>query len=132
MSIIRGGKYVITDYMNHKLTLNVGKTTGKDFLGLPKGSGTITVNGRTLKGTWHVSKLGDEGPYLVFETYGNVRFNCCLPSGPAKMDQVVIAQDGRASYNISELLKTDGEWIKARRVAGSSGKSSGKKSSKKK
>ena len=120
------GKYVITDYLNKKITLNINKPTSTDMLGMPKGTGTITINGRTLNGNWNMSDFNGK-KFLAFETYNNVRITYNLPSGSAKIDQIVISQDGRASYNISELLKTDANWVKAKRAVGSTKKTSSKK-----
>ena len=116
------GKYIITDYQNRKIILNIGKTTAISY-GMPKGTGTITINGRTLNGNWNVTDFND-APYLAFETYDNIRIVYSLPSGSAKTDQIIISQDGRASYNISELLKNDANWIKAKRATGTSKMSS--------
>ncbi len=120
------GRYTITDYQGRKIILNIGKTTSSDILAMPHGTGTITLNGRTLKGKWNVTDFNDS-LFLAFETYDNIRITYSLPSGSAKTDQIIISQDGRASYNISELLKNDGDWIKVKRAPASTKKASPKK-----
>ena len=101
------GTYIITDYLNHKMILKLNKGTSSGIL-MKKGSGTITINGKTLQGTWN---RFDDDPYIAFETYDNIRISYALPSGTAKTDQIVISADGRASYNTSQLMNSDGDWI---------------------
>lgn len=105
------GTYIITDYLGKRITLKL-QSGGPNGILMTKGRGTITINGRTLTGTW--SRF-DDNPYIGFETYGNVRITYNLPSGPAKTDQIIIWNDGRASYNASELMKTDHDWIPVKR-----------------
>lgn len=117
------GTYIITDYLNNKITLKIGKIESRDIIGEIHGRGSATVNGRTLIGNWH---LTEDGKYfLCFRTYDNVNMKYSLPSGTIKCDQIIVSEDGRVSYNISELLKNHGDYIKAKRAT-SSKKKSGK------
>lgn len=118
------GTYIITDYLNNKITLKIGKIESRDIIGEIHGRGSATVNGRTLIGNWHLTEM--EGKYfLCFSTYDNVNMKYSLPSGTIKCDQIIVSDDGRVSYNISELLKNHGDYIKAKRAT-SSKKKSGK------
>lgn len=117
------GTYIITDYMNHKITLRLKKATSYAYC-VTKGPATITINGRTLPGTW---RRFDDDPYIVFETYDNVEMHYYMPSGSGYIDQIIISDDGRASYNTSELMKDNGDWIKAKRVSSNAGKKSKKR-----
>ena len=118
------GTYIITDYLNNKITLKIGKIESRDIIGEIHGRGSATVNGRTLIGNWHLTEM--EGKYfLCFSTYDNVNMKYSLPSGTIKCDQIIVSEDGRVSYNISELLKNHGDYIKAKRAT-SSKKKSGK------
>lgn len=118
------GTYIITDYLNNKITLKIGKVESRDIIGETYGRGSATVNGRTLIGNWHLTEM--EGKYfLCFSTYDNVNMKYSLPSGTIKCDQIIVSEDGRVSYNISELLKNHGDYIKAKRAT-SSKKKSGK------
>lgn len=105
------GTYIITDYQNRKIKLKIDKPTSHAYL-LTKGPGTITINGKTLRGTWFQM---DNDPCFRFETYDNIKISYSLPSGTAKIDQIVISQNGKASYNTSAM--TDGDWIKVKRAA---------------
>lgn len=123
------GTYIITDYLNNKITLKIGKIERRDIIGETYGRGTATVNGRTLIGNWHLTEM--EGKYfLCFSTYDNVNMKYSLPSGTIKCDQIIVSEDGRVSYNISELLKNNSDYIKARRATAT--KSGAKKSKKRK
>lgn len=123
------GTYIITDYLNNKITLKIGKIESRDIIGEIHGCGTATVNGRTLIGNWHLTEM--EGKYfLCFSTYDNVNMKYSLPSGTIKCDQIIVSEDGRVSYNISELLKNNSDYIKARRATAP--KSGAKKSKKRK
>lgn len=118
------GTYIITDYLNNKITLKIGKIESRDIIGETYGRGSATVNGRTLIGNWHLTEM--EGKYfLCFSTYDNVNMKYSLPSGTIKCDQIIVSDDGRVSYNISELLKNNSDYIKAKRAT-SSKKKSGK------
>lgn len=55
------GTYIITDYLNNKITLKIGKVEGRDIIGEIHGRGSATVNGRTLIGNWHLTEM--EGKY---------------------------------------------------------------------
>lgn len=122
------GTYIITDYLNNKITLKIGKIESRDIIGEIHGRGSATVNGRTLIGNWH---LTEDGKYfLCFRTYDNVNMKYSLPSGTIKCDQIIVSEDGRVSYNISELLKNNSDYIKARRATAT--KSGAKKSKKRK
>ena len=121
------GTYIITDYLNNKITLKIGKIESRDIIGETYGRGSATVNGRTLIGNWHLTEM--EGKYfLCFSTYDNVNMKYSLPSGTIKCDQIIVSEDGRVSYNISELLKNNSDYIKARRATTTT---SGAKKSKK-
>lgn len=123
------GTYIITDYLNNKITLKTGKIESRDIIGEIHGRGSATVNGRTLIGNWHLTEM--EGKYfLCFSTYDNVNMKYSLPSGTIKCDQIIVSEDGRVSYNISELLKNNSDYIKARRATAP--KSGAKKSKKRK
>lgn len=123
------GTYIITDYLNNKITLKIGKIESRDIIGEIHGRGSATVNGRTLIGNWHLTEM--EGKYfLCFSTYDNVNMKYSLPSGTIKCDQIIVSEDGRVSYNISELLKNNSDYIKARRATAP--KSGAKKSKKRK
>lgn len=123
------GTYIITDYLNNKITLKIGKIESHDIIGEIHGRGSATVNGRTLIGNWHLTEM--EGKYfLCFSTYDNVNMKYSLPSGTIKCDQIIVSEDGRVSYNISELLKNNSDYIKARRATTT--KSGAKKSKKRK
>lgn len=123
------GTYIITDYLNNKITLKIGKIERRDIIGETYGRGSATVNGRTLIGNWHLTEM--EGKYfLCFSTYDNVNMKYSLPSGTIKCDQIIVSEDGRVSYNISELLKNNSDYIKARRATAP--KSGAKKSKKRK
>lgn len=123
------GTYIITDYLNNKITLKIGKIERRDIIAEPYGRGSATVNGRTLIGNWHLTEM--EGKYfLCFSTYDNVNMKYSLPSGTIKCDQIIVSEDGRVSYNISELLKNNSDYIKARRATTT--KSGAKKSKKRK
>lgn len=122
------GTYIITDYLNRKITLKIGKVEGRDAIFI-KGRGSATANGRTLIGNWNMSEL-DGKYYLAFHTYDNVNMKYSLPSGTIKCDQIIVSEDGRVSYNISELLKNNSDYIKARRATAT--KSGAKKSKKRK
>lgn len=123
------GTYIITDYLNNKITLKIGKIERHDIIGETYGRGSATVNGRTLIGNWHLTEM--EGKYfLCFSTYDNVNMKYSLPSGTIKCDQIIVSEDGRVSYNISELLKNNSDYIKARRATAA--KSGAKKSKKRK
>lgn len=123
------GTYIITDYLNNKITLKIGKIESRDIIGEIHGRGSATVNGRTLIGNWHLTEM--EGKYfLCFSTYDNVNMKYSLPSGTIKCDQIIVSEDGRVSYNISELLKNNSDYIKARRATAT--KSGAKKSKKRK
>lgn len=108
------GTYIITDYLNHKITLKLRKATSTEYL-LTKGPGTITINGKTLLGTWD---RVDSDSYIRFETYDNKKMVYNLPSGSTRIDQIVISEDGKASYNLNELL--NGDWIKVKKITGAS------------
>ena len=120
------GRYIITDYLNRRITLNINKSNGTHI-----NPATIVVNGRNLVGKWHVTSFNGEY-YLCFESYDYVRFSYALPSETVKTDQIIISQDGRASYNASVLMGNSGDWIKARRASAASKKSTPKKKSKRK
>lgn len=123
------GTYIVTDYLNNKITLKIGKIESRDIIGEIHGRGSATVNGRTLIGNWHLTEM--EGKYfLCFSTYDNVNMKYSLPSGTIKCDQIIVSEDGRVSYNISELLKNNSDYIKARRATAT--KSGAKKSKKRK
>lgn len=122
------GTYIITDYLNRKITLKIGKVEGRDAIFI-KGRGSATANGRTLIGNWDMSEW-DGKYYLAFHTYDNVNMKYSLPSGTIKCDQIIVSEDGRVSYNISELLKNNSDYIKARRATAT--KSGAKKSKKRK
>lgn len=123
------GTYIITDYLNNKITLKIGKIESRDIIGETYGRGTATVNRRSLIGNWHLTEM--EGKYfLCFSTYDNVNMKYSLPSGTIKCDQIIVSEDGRVSYNISELLKNNSDYIKARRATAP--KSGAKKSKKRK
>lgn len=122
------GTYIITDYLNRKITLKIGKVEGRDAIFI-KGRGSATANGRTLIGNWDMSEW-DGKYYLAFHTYDNVNMKYSLPSGTIKCDQIIVSDDGRVSYNISELLKNNSDYIKARRATAT--KSGAKKSKKRK
>lgn len=123
------GTYIITDYLNNKITLKIGKIESRDIIGEIHGRGSASVNGRTLIGNWHLTEM--EGKYfLCFSTYDNVNMKYSLPSGTIKCDQIIVSEDGRVSYNISELLKNNSDYIKARRATAT--KSGAKKSKKRK
>lgn len=124
------GTYIITDYLNNKITLKIGKVESRDIIGEIHGRGSATVNGRTLIGNWHLTEM--EGKYfLCFSTYDNVNMKYSLPSGTIKCDQIIVSEDGRVSYNINELEKTNSrDYIKARRATAT--KSGAKKSKKRK
>lgn len=123
------GTYIITDYLNNKITLKIGKVESRDIIGETYGRGTATVNRRTLIGNWHLTEM--EGKYfLCFSTYDNVNMKYSLPSGTIKCDQIIVSEDGIVSYNISELLKNNSDYIKARRATAT--KSGAKKSKKRK
>lgn len=107
------GTYVITDYHNNKITLKLNKGASSGIL-MTKGSGTIIVNGKTLHGSWN---RFDDDPYIAFNTYDNVRISYALPSGTAKTDQIVISADGRASYNSSQLMNDDHNWISVKKIS---------------
>ena len=124
------GKYVVTDVQNRKITLNIGKSTGTDILDCARGRGTITVGGRTLNGNWNITKMNGTN-FLCFETYDNIRFSYSLPSGSVKTDQIIISEDGTASYNISQLLdRYEQDWVKARKVTAAKKKKKKKKTRK--
>ena len=110
------GTYVITDYLGHKITLKLNKGASSGIL-MTGGSGTITINGKTLPGTWN---RFDDDPYIAFKTYDNVRISYALPSGTTKTDQIVISADGRASYNSSQLMDNNRDWITVKKSSGSS------------
>lgn len=114
------GTYTITDYLGKKMTLKVSKGGPAGILTIG-GDATLTVGGRTYKGKW---SYFEGNRYFAFESYGGTRFSYNLPSGPAKTDQIIIYDDGRASYNASELMKSDGDWIKVRKNSASRKKSS--------
>ena len=114
------GTYTITDYLGKKMTLKVSKGGPAGIL-MIGGDATLTVGGRTYKGKWNYS---DEDRYFAFHSYGGTSFTYNLPSGPAKTDQIIIYDDGRASYNASELMKINGDWIKVRKNSATRKKSS--------
>lgn len=122
------GKYIVTDYLNRKITLDIGKVTGTDILDCAKGRGTITANGRTLPGNWSVTEMNSRY-FLCFETYDYVKITYSLPSGSVNCDQIIISQDGWASYNISELFKGM-DCVKARKATKSKKSGTNKKSRK--
>lgn len=124
------GTYIITDYLNNKITLKIGKIERRDIIGETYGRGSATVNGRTLIGNWHLTECNNQY-FLAFHTYDNVNMKYSLPSGTIKCDQIMIAEDGRVSYNSIELQKTNSrDYIKARRATTT--KSGAKKSKKRK
>lgn len=123
------GTYIITDYLNNKITLKIGKIERRDIVGETYGRGSATVNGRTLIGNWHLTECNNQY-FLAFHTYDNVKMKYSLPSGTIKCDQIIVSEDGRVSYNISELLKNNSDYIKARRATAT--KSGAKKSKKRK
>lgn len=123
------GTYIITDYLNNKITLKIGKIESRDIVGETYGRGSATVNGRTLIGNWHLTECNNQY-FLAFHTYDNVNMKYSLPSGTIKCDQIIVSEDGRVSYNISELLKNNSDYIKARRATAT--KSGAKKSKKRK
>lgn len=123
------GTYIITDYLNNKITLKIGKIESRDIIGETYGRGSATVNGRTLIGNWHLTECNNQY-FLAFHTYDNVNMKYSLPSGTIKCDQIMIAEDGRVSYNSIELQKNHSDYIKARRVTAP--KSGAKKSKKRK
>lgn len=124
------GTYIITDYLNNKITLKIGKIERRDIVGETYGRGSATVNGRTLIGNWHLTECNNQY-FLAFHTYDNVNMKYSLPSGTIKCDQIMIAEDGRVSYNSIELQKTNSrDYIKARRATAT--KSGAKKSKKRK
>lgn len=125
------GRYVITDYLNQKVILDIGKANKTDYAGLPEGPGTVTARGRKLIGNWSLTEC-DNILFLAFKTYDYIDFVYSLPSGTQKFYQIVLSQDGRASFNISELLKKNADCIKFKRASGTSNKSGRKKTSRKK
>lgn len=116
------GTYVVTDYLNRKITLKIGQQNSSDYI-FRYGRGTINVNGRTLPGKWSLWEE-DGFYYLGFNTYDDIPITYALPEGSARTSQIIISQDGRASYNGNELMKSDGDWVKGVK------KVSGKKASK--
>lgn len=123
------GTYIITDYLNNKITLKIGKIERRDIIGETYGRGSATVNGRTLIGNWHLTECNNQY-FLAFHTYDNVNMKYSLPSGTIKCDQIMISEDGRVSYNSIELQKNHSDYIKARRATAT--KSGAKKSKKRK
>lgn len=121
------GTYILTDYQKRKITLKLGPAKSYAYC-MTKGPGTITINGRTLQGTW---QRFDDDPYIGFETYDHVRISYSLPVGVAKTDQIIISDDGRFSYNASELMKSDGDWVRGVKKVGGTSKKGTKKSKRK-
>lgn len=94
------GTYVITDYLGKKITLKLQPGQPGGVL-MVKGKGTVTINGRTISGSWH---RFDNDRNIMFETYDNVTISYNLPDGSAKVSQIVMTDDGRASYNLVQIL----------------------------
>lgn len=67
------GKYVITDYLNHQIVLDIKKANTINYEGLPQGSGTITSGGRKLIGHWNLTDC-DNKLFLAFNTYDDIEF----------------------------------------------------------
>lgn len=120
------GTYVITDYIGKKITLKLQPKSQEEFYGrIKRGKGTITINGRTIPGTW---ERMDNDNHLRFETYGGKRIKYNLPEGPVNHYQILISDDGKASSCLPSLSK---DYITVKKVTASSKRKSASKAKRK-